>query len=54
MNGKAPFERLRELGYDLLEEFVCFSSVILGDVSSFWAVRGGNDLLTPYAKKNYI
>ena len=42
------FEKLRELGYDLPEEFASFPSIILDDVSSFWAVRGGNDLLAPY------
>ncbi len=46
--GKPPFEKLRELGYDLPEEFASFPSIILDDVSSFWTVRGGNDLLAPY------
>jgi len=30
------------------QEFACFPPIILDDVSSFWAVRGGNDLLAPY------
>ncbi len=30
------------------EEFACFSLMILDDVSSFWAVRGGKDVLTIY------
>ena len=48
MNGKPPLQRLRELGYDLPEEFACFPPIILDDISSLWAVRGGNDLLAPY------
>jgi hypothetical protein len=30
------------------EEFACLPPVILDDVSTFWAVKGGNDLLAPY------
>ncbi|RLE06823.1 hypothetical protein DRJ00_09120 [Candidatus Aerophobetes bacterium] len=39
INGKPPLQRLRELGYDLPEEFACFPPIILDDVSTFWAVR---------------
>ena len=46
--GKPPSEKLRELGYDFPEEFACLPPVILDDVSTFWAVKGGNDLLAPY------
>jgi len=48
MNGIPPLERLRESGYNLPEEFACFPPIILDDVSFFWAVRGGNDLLALY------
>jgi len=48
MDGRPPLEKLRELGYNLPEEFACFLPIILDDVSSFWAVRGGNNLLAPY------
>jgi len=48
MNGIPPLERLRELGYNLPEEFACFPPIILDDVSSFWALRSGNDLLALY------
>jgi len=46
--GKPPSEKLRELGYDFPEEFACLPPIILDDASTFWAVKGGNDLLTPY------
>jgi len=45
---KPPSEKLRELGYDLPEEFACLPPIILDDVSTFWAVKGGNDLLALY------
>lgn len=48
IDGRPPLERLRELGYNLPEEFASFPPIILDDVSSFWAVRGSNDLLAPY------
>lgn len=48
MDGKPPLKKLRELRYDLPEEFTCFPSVSLDDASTFWAIRGGNDLLDPY------
>jgi len=46
MNGKLPLEKLKDLGYNLPEEFTLLPPIILDDVSTFWAVRGGNNLLT--------
>jgi len=48
MSGKPPLEKLKDLGYNLPEEFALLPPIILDDVSTFWAVRGGNNLLTPY------
>lgn len=48
MNGKPPLLRLKDLGYNLPEEFACLPPIILDDISTFWAVRGGNNLLAPY------
>jgi len=48
MDGKPPLLKLRYLGYNLPEEFACFPPIILDNVSTFLAVRGGNDLLAPY------
>jgi len=50
MSGKPPLKRLKDLGYNLPEEFTLLPPIILDDVSTFWAVRGGNNLLTPYMK----
>jgi len=47
-------QRLRELGYDLPEEFACFPPLILDDVSTFWAIRGEGDLLAPYKQECII
>jgi len=47
-NGRSPFEKLKDLGYNLPEEFALLPPIILDDVSTFWTVRGGNNLLTPY------
>jgi len=51
-NGKPPLERLKDLGYNLSEEFALLPPIILDDVSTFWAVRDGNNLLAPY--KNFL
>ena len=48
MNGKTPFERLRELGYILSEEFALFPPVILDTISTDWLLQTGNDLLAHY------
>ncbi|MCD6171582.1 MAG: helix-turn-helix domain-containing protein [Thermoplasmata archaeon] len=48
MDGRSPFEKLKDLGYNLPEEFALLPPIILDEVSTFWAVRGGNNLLTPY------
>jgi len=44
MSGKPPLERLKDLGYNLSEEFALLPPIILDNVSTFWAVRGGNNL----------
>jgi len=48
MQGKTPFEKLGELGYDLPEEFALFPPLILDRAGVDWALEGGNDLLTYY------
>jgi transposase len=48
MEGKSPFEKLRELGYELPEEFALFPPIILDRVGVDWALEGGNDLLAHY------
>ena len=48
MDAKPPFCKLRELGYDLPEEFALFPPLVLDRVSADWALRGGNDLLAHY------
>ena len=48
MNGETPFEKLKELGYDLPEEFALFPPVILDSISTSWLVETGNDLLAHY------
>lgn len=49
MEGKTPFEKLRELGYELPEESALFPPIILDRVSVDWALEGGNDLLAHYS-----
>ena len=36
------------------EEFACLPPIILDDVSTFWAVKGGNDLLAPYTGGEFL
>ncbi|MCL6579763.1 MAG: helix-turn-helix domain-containing protein [Candidatus Bathyarchaeota archaeon] len=48
MNGKTPFEKLRELGYGLPEEFALFPPIILDTISTDWLLETGNDLLAHY------
>jgi transposase len=48
MEGKSPFAKLRELGYDLPEEFALFPPLLLDTISADWAIEGGNDLLAHY------
>jgi len=48
MNRKPPFEKLKEFYPNLPEQFALLPPIILDDVSTFWQIRGGNDLLTPY------
>ena len=48
MDGKHPLARLRQLGYDLPEEFALFPPLLLDAVSVDWAAQGGNDLLAHY------
>jgi len=48
MEGKTPFEKLNELGYDLPQKFALFPPVILDTISSNWLLETGNDLLAYY------
>ena len=48
MNEKAPFEKLKEPGYDLPEEFTLLPPVILNTISTSWLLEAGNDLLAHY------
>lgn len=48
MDGRPPLEKVRESGYNLAKKFALLPPIILDDVSTFWAVRGGNDPLAPY------
>ena len=50
MEGKTPFEKLTELGYDLPQEFALFPPVILDTISTTWLLETGNDLLAHYKK----
>ena len=51
MNGKAPFEKLKELGHDLPQEFALFPPVILDTVSTNFLLETGNDLLAQYTPR---
>ena len=48
MEGKSPLGKLRELGWDLPDEFACFPVVILDEVAMVWAVEEGHDVLAYY------
>ena len=48
MNGKTPFGKLKELGYDLPEEFALFPPVILDTISTDCLLQTGNNLLAHY------
>ncbi|GBC95284.1 hypothetical protein HRbin16_01071 [bacterium HR16] len=48
MEGKTPYEKLVELGYDVPEEFALFPVVLLDTVSTSWQLETGNDLLAHY------
>jgi len=48
MNRKPLFEKLKEFYPNLPEQFALLPPIMLDDVSTFWQIRGGNDLLTPY------
>ncbi len=54
MNRKPPFEKLKEFYPNLPEQFALLPPIILDDISTFWQIRGGNDLLTPYSKSGYV
>jgi len=49
MNGKSPLEKLRELGWDLPDEFACFPVILLDEVAVIWASKGGHDVLAYYS-----
>ncbi len=44
MDGKPPFQVLRELGHGLPREVALFPPLALGRISADWALRVGNDL----------
>jgi len=52
MDGKTPYQKLKEEGYDVPEEFCAFPPVILDRISTGcvlnFSLKGGNDLLAPY------
>ncbi|HFB07028.1 MAG TPA: hypothetical protein ENJ92_01145 [Chloroflexi bacterium] len=52
MNGKTPFGKLKELGYDLPEEFALFPPVILDTISTDCLLQTGNNLLAHYTDLN--
>ncbi|MCL0093188.1 hypothetical protein M1N92_06030, partial [Dehalococcoidia bacterium] len=54
MNGKTPFEKLKDLSYDLPEEFALFPPVILDTISTDWLLETGNDLLAHYIDLNHL
>ena len=48
MDGKTPMEKLRELGFDLLDEFATFPVVLLDEVVVIWTSKGGHNVLAYY------
>lgn len=48
MEGKPPFQKLCELGYELPEEFALFPPIMLDIIGVDWVLEGGNDLLAHY------
>ena len=42
MEGKTPFEKLRDLGHNSLEESALFPLVILDTMSTDWLLETGN------------
>ena len=45
MDGKTPIEKLRELGFDLPNEFAAFPVILLDEVAVTWASKGGHHVL---------
>jgi len=50
MEGKSPMGKLRELGFDLPDEFAAFPVVLLDEVAMIWASKGGHDVLAYYTQ----
>jgi len=50
MEGKSPLKKLRELGFDLLDEFATFPVVLLNEVAVIWTSKGGHHVLPYYIK----
>ena len=48
MDGKTPIEKLRELGFDLPNEFAAFPVILLDEVAVTWASKGGHHVLAHY------
>ena len=53
MNGESPLAKLRELGWDLPDEFACFPVVLLDEVAVIWASKGGHHVLAHYIRHAY-
>jgi len=48
MEGKTPFEKLRNLGYGLPREFALFLPVIPDPISTVWLLQTDNNSLAHY------
>ena len=48
MNGKSPLKKLRELGYDLPDEFAPFPVILLDEVVMIRAFKGSHHVLAYY------
>jgi len=47
MEGKSPWDRLKELGYNLDESFAMLPPIILDEISTDLLTEGGNDVPAP-------
>ena len=50
MEGQTPFEKLKESGYDLPQEFAVLPPVTLDTISTNWLLETGNNLLAHYSE----
>ena len=51
MEGKSLLERLRELGFDLPDEFAAFLVIPLDEVAVIWASKGNHHVLAYYTRQ---